>query len=333
MVEYKWEILSLYVVPHENGLDNIIESVNWRFQAREDSSFGDVYDVTVLPRPSSDKYKVYKDLDEETIIGWVKDQIDYDALVKRAEEKLAEDKAPAIVEKEPPFQKTNKYNGDEEYLIVFDNDPEKVWGPMRWNSKRANNGLKENGISDYEFPFDITMYQKELLPIDSPQEVTEGVTLYRVEYTEQPEFDEIYQYNDGLQWALDSGKAVGTYHVHDRSLDDIKDILIDKVVRQSEEKQNEGSISIDHNGNSYAANASLEFRSLLSATKNAIPASGTVVVRLHNNEYIEVTEEELDEIIVNVEAEHQKVLNEEKSLVSNIRSANTVDELKSLGVE
>lgn len=333
MVEYKWEILSLYVVPHENGLDNIVESVNWRFQAREDSSFGDVYDVTVLPRPSSSNYKIYEDLNEETIIEWVKSQIDYDALVKQAEEKLAEDKAPAIVEKEPPFQKTNNYNGDEEYLIVFNDDPEKVWGPMHWNSNRANVGLKENGITDYEFPFDITMYQKELLPIDSPQRVTEGVTLYRVEYTEQPEFDEIYQYNEGLKWVFDSGKAVGTYFVHDRSLDDIKDILIDKVVTQSEKKKNKGLFFIDHNGESYTVNVSLGFRANLGATQRAIPANGTVVVKLHDNEYIEVTEEELDEIITNVEAEHQKVLNEEKSYVSNIRSANTVDELKSLGVE
>jgi len=331
--EYKWEILSLYVVPHENGLDNIVESVNWRFQVQEDSSFGDVYDTTVLSRPSLTNYIAYDEIDHDTIVSWVKNQIDYDALVKLVDEKLYQNKTPAIVEKEPPFKKVEKYSGEEEYLIVFDDDSEKVWGPMRWSTRRANKGLDHYGINDFEFPFDITMYQKELLPVDGPKQVTDRVTLYKVEYTEQPpEFDNIYQYNEGIKWDLDTGNAVGTYFVHDRSIENVKNILIKKVDREFERKQNNAVVSINHNQNTYVANASPAFVSYLISLKNNFLMDNTTIVKLYNNEYIEVTEEELNNIITTIESEYQTLLKEEMDLVSNIRSANSIGDLKDLGV-
>lgn len=330
-VEYKWQVLSLYTIPHENGLDNIVKSVNWRFQAGDGSYFGDVYDTTDLPKPSSsNSYLAYDQLDEDTVVNWVTNQIDYDDLVRQAEERLEQNRNPSVVEKDPPFKKPEKYTGEEEYVIVFNNG--NVWGPMKWNSRRANNGLKENGITDYEFPFDITMYQKELLPTDVPTEPISGVKVYKVDHIEEnpPEFDPIFENNPGLTWVTDSGKAVGTYIIKDRSLEDARDKLKQKAFGYSINQREGSKIPLKNELETKYIDGTLPNLVFLTSIISSLGADSneTVIVQTLDDSYIEVNYTQLKNTIDDLLNVHQSIVKNESSIIEQINKSDNTDDLK-----
>jgi len=329
MIEYNWEILSLYTTPSENGMENVVKSVNWRYQIREESHYADEYLTTELDSADPNKFITFDQLTDQKVFSWVESSIDLDALKVELQQKLEEVKNPVVVEKETPWSREETYTGEEEYLLVFDNDIEKIWGPMRWNSRRANDGLKHFDVQDYEFPVDITMYQKELLPIDEPKVINDRVKLYRVEYTERPDFDELTQYNEGLSWVLDTGKAVGTYFVHDRPLDDIREILIERVIVQGREKAKENLVEFDVNGETHLFDSSIESRIQLFL----VPETATDSVFVTSDrQYLTLTKEQLDQLSVLVHQHHQDILDWENQKVQQIRSAETAEELKALEI-
>lgn len=331
---YKWEILKLNVIPSLDGLQNIIKSVNWRFMVRDDMFYGDVYDVTELEYPKTQSFIKYDDLTEETIVGWVKKNINYDELVSKATQLLEQNKNPSVLEKDPPFVTEQKYTGEEEYLIIIDGDPEKHWGPLKWNTERANNGLIHYGITDYKFPFNITMYQKELLPIDAPFVVNDRITVYRVEYTEKPEtYDKLTEYTGDLTWVFDSGKAVGTYFIHQRTVNKIKELLFEKTLRKFLGRYNENSLEVEVDGVKYNINSSLDSRAILFMAKATLGDSDSTIIRLPgSNEYIEITQSSLDLISQAVHNHYMGIIAEEKQIMDSIKNSNTIEELKEIEV-
>lgn len=329
MIEYNWEILSLYTSPSESGMENVVKSVNWRYQIREDSHYADEYLTTELSSPDPDKFVMFDQLTGETVFSWVESSIDLDALKANLQHKLEEVKNPVVVEKQIPWPTEETYTGEEEYLLVFDDDVEKIWGPMQWNSQRANNGLKHFGVQDYEFPVDITMYQKELLPIDEPKIINDRVKIYRVEYAELPDFDELTQYNKGLSWVLDTGKAVGTYFVHDRPLDDIRGILIERVIVRGQQKAKETPVEFVVDDQTYLFDSSIESRVQLFL----VPETATDSVFVTGDrEYLTLTKQQLDQLSVLIHQHHQDILDWENQKIQQIRSAATAEELKALEI-
>jgi hypothetical protein len=336
MIEYKWQIISLYTAPHENGLEDVVKSINWRFQAKEDTYYGDIYDVTDLSNSNDAKSFIkYEDLKEETIVEWIKNSIDYDDLILRATNLLNENKNPSLIEKQPPFTKNEKYTGNEEYLIVFDDDPEKIWGPMKWNTERANKGLEHYGVLNYKFPFDITMYQKELLPTSNePFIVSEKVKLYLVEYTEEPSnYDNIFEYSGNLTWVLNTGKAVGTYFIHKRSIDEVKELLISKIAEKFFISYNENSVEVDIKGLTYKLKSNYETQLILSTAKNAIGNCEYTIVKFpSNNTYLKMSYDDINKVIEKVHEKYISIAEEEKQIVDFITNSSSLEDLKTIKV-
>ena len=328
-ITYSYDIYYLNVAPHENGLTNVVKEVNWRYQIKQDSYYADEYILTSLQSSDPNKFIAYDDLTDETVFSWIESSEDLIKLREKLKVKLEENKNPKIVEKEIPWTKQEMYTGEEEYLLVFDNDIEKIWGPMHWNSRRANNGLKHFDVQDYEFPVDITMYQKELLPIDEPKIINDRVKLYRVEYTERPDFDELTQYNEGLSWVLSSGKAVGTYFVYDRPINDIRQTLIEQVIFKGIEKSKQNPIEFVVNGDTHLFDSTIESRIQLFL----VPETATDSVFVTSNrEYLTLTKEQLDQLSVLIHQHHQDILDWENQKIQQIRTAETAEELKALEI-
>lgn len=328
-ITYSYDIYYLNVAPSENGLKNVVKSVNWRYQIREDSHYADEYLLTELGSADPTKFVHYNNLDEQTVFSWLESAVDIPQLQQTLRDRLEENKNPELVEKPIPWQREETYTGQEEYLLVFDDDVDKVWGPMRWNSERANRGLKHYGVEDYEFPVDITMYQKELLPIDEPKVVTNRVKLYRVEYTEQPEFDQLTQYNDGITWVLDTGKAVGTYFVHDRPIGDIQDQLIEQVVAKAQQLATENPVEFSVDGTVYQISSAAETRAQLAMVPES--ADGAVFVTV-NHEYVSLSKSQLDQARLLAHQHHQSVLEWQSQKVAEIRSAHTIEQLQAVEI-
>jgi hypothetical protein len=259
MNQYHRDILSLYVKPEKNTLRNVVTRVTWRWTVRDESDFADLYKDTYFASVNPNNFTDYQDLTDEIVFSWIDSVENIDELKDELDQKLIAAKTPELVEKKIPWAVQSKYIGEEEYLLVFDDTPTdatKIWGPMRWNSERANNGLRERGVHDYEFPTDIVMYQKELLPFDVPMIVNDRVKLYKVEYTENPMLDDRFQYHEGLTWVVDSGKAIGTYFVIDRTVGEVKSIFQTQLSNASFEKQI-GGVDIELGGKTVKMNTDI----------------------------------------------------------------------------
>lgn len=331
MVQYNREILSLYVQPKNDSLNNIVKRVTWRYRAKDEANFADVYKETYFTTTNPNNFIDYQDLTQDVVFGWIDAVDDVESVKDEVTQKLIGAKNPSMLEKKIPWDFVGKYSGNEEYLIVFDdqpNDPEKIWGPMQWNSDRANNGLKKRGVHEYEFPTDVLMYQKELLPIDVPTIVNDRVKIYRVEYTEQPTLNDLFQYHEGLTWVVDSGKAVGTYFVLDRSLDKTKEMMQNILSNKSFQKQI-GGMDLTLDGVSVRVNTDLVSRVNLSQRWMHMSDTNDVIKHKVNNElWKEMNKDQAGELLRHIHEHVSGVLNWEYDVFSQIDSATSVAELK-----
>jgi hypothetical protein len=225
--EYTWEILSLYTAPSKDGKTDVVEKVNWRFQVTEGQYYGDTYEQTVLDAPAPDAdYTAYDDLTEETIISWIKSQRDYDELVALVDSRLESNKAPTVVEKIVPWEYPIETTGQEEYIMVIDDDTSdvnNVIGPIRWSSPTFNQALTERSI-DVQVPDNMIILRKGLIPVNAPLVVNDRVKIWRVaEEQVNPDYDYFLQEKHDRTWDISNGsQAVATWEVTDFSLDEVK---------------------------------------------------------------------------------------------------------------
>lgn len=336
MIEYTWEIFSLYTAPHENGLDNVVKQVNWRYQIKENSYYADIYKVTTLESPDLDSFVIFDNLDNETVFSWVSLTENMESLQNDLKEKLEKVKNPPLVEKNVPWNHESKYTGKEDYLIVFDdepNDPLKIWGPMKWHSERANNGLTERGVTEYTFPEDILMYQKGILPTSNvPAVVTDRVKIYKVEFTNSPDLDGIFQYHEGLTWVTDSGKAVGTYFVLDRSVKDIKEILNQRLSEVSFNKLISGT-EIEVQGKTVKVDTHLPARLNLLQRWELMKNDDTVLsCKLNESSWFDLNKNEIKNVLTGIESHISEVYSWEKSVFDQIKNSTTIEQLKQVEV-
>lgn len=334
MPEYHWEILSLYATPHENGMFNVVKKIMWRFQVTDDQYYGDTYEQTDLQSPLPNKFIAYDDLSEETIIQWIKEQRNYEDLVNLVTTRLEQNKQPILTELEPPWSVLGTITGNEEYLVVIDEepiDPLKTWGPLKWNSGLINKGLIERGFPELSVPDDMTMFRKGLIPINAPLVLSDRVKIYLVEYTESPVLDEIYQYNEGLSWVLEPNKVVGTYFVLDRTLNESKDILHQML---SEKYFNILSSGIEMivKGVAIKVNTDLQSRFNLLQRFQIAEEDSIITCKLNHETWFKLTKSELLTVLQAIESHIDNVYSEEKNIFDQIENATTVEELKQIEV-
>lgn len=334
MIEYNREILSLYVKPENGSLRNIVKRVTWRYRARDEAFFADIYRDTYFADVDPKNFLNYQELTDEVVFGWIDSAENMDAITDELNCKLESSKNPSMVEKKIPWNLQSKYTDDEEYLIVFDGQPNntsKIWGPMRWNSDRANNGLRTRGIHDYEFPTDVVMYQRELLPTDQPLIPTDRVKVYRVVYTEQPVLDERFQYHEGLTWVVNSGQAVGTYFVIDRDLNESKRMMQDQLSLVSFQKQNAGTeIALDNLD--LKINTDLPARLTLMQRWLLMGDQDTINHKINESAWLNLTRTECKQILDAIDRHVSTVLDWERTLFDKIESAVTANDLKKIEI-
>lgn len=330
-IEYNWEILSLYTAPSESGLENVVKKINWRFQATDGQYYGDSYEVTELSVPSADGYIAYDDLTEETIVGWIKANRDYDDLVSLVNERLQSNKTPSIVEKNPPWEYPIQVDGTEEYLVVVDdqpNDLDKIWGPLLWDSAKINKGLVERGIEDVSVPDDMTVFRKGLFPVDEPLVLSDRVKIYRVGYAAQPEYDEKYQTKSDLSWVTETGRAVGTYFLSDKTIDVVKDSF-KEMAQQERNRLMYAGTEMELNGETVSTYTDTATYLLAVNKANDMSDSDTVKWKLVNS-WIVASKSDLLAIANFIDSKMQEYYDQEYAYVQQIDACTTMEELQTL---
>lgn len=330
MISYNWEILSLHTVPHQNGLNDVVKQINWRFQASDGVYFGDISGYTELIPPSHDSYIQYQNLTEETIQNWILENVNYDELVQTVNQKLDENKNPSIVEKTPPWHYDGHVPGDTEYLVVIDDQPNnliKIWGPLHWDSSRINKGLQLRGFEDLRVPENMTMIRKGLLPVDKPLTLTERVKIYRVDYVNK-QFDELTQQRGELTWSTTTGRVVGTFENRDKSIEEIKTGLKEFLNQKSTYEQHQ-PVDLILNGN--VVKSYIDTQTYLVTTNRMYQMSDTETVNWKLvDRWVVMTKEDLLQLSILIKDKIQSIFDFEFQKVELIESAQTVEELKQI---
>ena len=331
MDNHTWEILSLYTVPTKDGLANVVKKINWRFQITEDKYYGDVYGHTELPEVTSDSFVAYDDLSEEKIIAWVKEHGNNDAIVAEATAKLEKNKNPSIVEKNPPWTYPITTDGTEEYMVVIDNSPndlQKIYGPLRWNSVKINEGLKLRGFSDLSVPDTMIAFRKGLIPSNEPLVLKDNVKIYKVQEQAQPTFDELTQVREDLTYDTSSGICVGTYNIVNKSLDEVKASV---KVRAKEERIGLSfqTHTMSLNGTDYKVNIEEQSNIVTNNRANVMSDSDTINWKLEDS-WIVATKADLMAINNFVMAKRQEIFDGEHTRSQEIDACTTTDQLKTI---
>jgi hypothetical protein len=182
------------------------------------------------------------------------------------------------------------------------------------------------------------MYQKELLPIEEPFIVADRIKLYKVEYAEKPQtYNELLEYTGDLTWVFDSGKAVGTYFIHQRTIDEVKELLIEKTLQRSEKMFNEDLIDYEYNGIVRSVASNVETLFLLHNTSLALNNRETAIVKIpsisgDSIDYMEINEQDLNNLSAAVHGHRNSILLQEKQTVEAIKAASSIEELKEIEV-
>jgi hypothetical protein len=334
MKVYSYEIFKLITIPSANGLNNIVEGVNWRYQVTDDAYYADYYLVTLLSEPDSESFIQYELLTDQQVYSWIEQNEDIDQLKIIVDQKLSEKKNPSSVEKATPWDKSELYTGDEEYLMVKNNDldnGENYFGPFKYDNKKGQRGLDWLSVTDYTFPTSIEMYQKGLLPIDAPLKINDSVNMYRVQYEDQPQLDNFYQYHEGLKWVVQDGKAVGTYEVISRTVDEIKNLLHNQLSQKSFKNQIAGADLIVK-GNSVKVNTDLVSRTTFFQRALMMDSDSSEEFKLNNGDWFTLTKEEVNQVLAGINDYIKSILADESVTSGQINSCTTIEELKQVEV-
>jgi hypothetical protein len=334
MPKYTYDIISLYTVPSKNGLDNVVSEVNWRYQVTDEAYYADWYLRTKLGEPDSETFVAYDQLTDEHIFSWIQSSVDIDAIKQEVDKRLEEKKNPKLLEKKVPWDKSVFYTGEEEYLMVKDNnlsDPEFYFGPFKWRSDRATNGLNWLSVTNYEFPSDIEMHQKGLLPVNAPLKVNDSVNVYQVQYEDQPNLDDFYQYHEGLTWVIQNGKVIGTYFVIDRTVDEVKRILHSTLSNKSFADQISG-VDVTVKDKTVRVNTDLISRTTLFQRASMMADGTSEEFKLNDSAWFTLSKDEINDVLTGINEHIKTVLAFESSVSSQIDACTTIDELKQVEI-
>ncbi len=83
MISYNWVISTMDCIVSDNGLNNIVEGVHWRFYGNlddENKTGGELFGYKKVSKPNPESFTVFEDLTKETIISWLEQDIDVEAM-------------------------------------------------------------------------------------------------------------------------------------------------------------------------------------------------------------------------------------------------------------
>jgi len=327
MVQYDWEILSLYTAPSVDGLNNVVKRVTWRYQAKEGSYAGDIYKDTYFNAPeNSDQFIEYDDLSQDTIVGWIESVENMEEVRAEVLARLETSKRPAIVERSVPWDHLSKYEFEDMYVLVH-ND-EVVYGPVHWHSNLMNDHLVKIGL-EASLPMDIMARKQGIVPIEQPTIINSNTKIYKADMqNEQPE-SSLFSDNGHIIWDFSTGIAVGTYVAVDKPIEDIKTNLRDVVANKRNEKEVIGT-QVVIGDQTYKIRTGPFARTMLVAKLTVMNDNDTCVYKFEDNKWAEVTKNDVLTMLRAVETYVQSVIDWEYDINQQIEATDSVNTLKEI---
>ena len=332
MVQYDWEILSLYTSSQENGLNDVVKRATWRYQAKDGSYVADVFKDTFFDSPDPNQYKNFENLNSDIVVDWILEKINLDELKAELNVKLNEIKNPTrVIEKPKPWSYESAYTLDDMYVLFHEG--EVLHGPVRWHSDSFNTKLQSVNLNP-SFPGDIHARQRKILPISEPLIVNAATNtiLYKCELlNDQPE-NSIYDRNDYLEWNLDVWPVVGTYQVISKSVEEIKANIKDRLANMRSDKDVAGT-TVTLQGRQIKVGTGHFSRLLIIQKLTTMGEQDTTLWKFIDNSWLSLSKPEV-QILLSAVDQYVDDLNEwEYNIIQQINAADSVDALKNIEIE
>jgi hypothetical protein len=103
-ITYTWVISQLDCAPHENGLDDVVKTIHWRYQATDGTYTTDCYGSIGVGEVDPDDFTPYAELTKDQVIAWLETQLDVEELERNLAGQLAALANPPIISPDLPWQ-------------------------------------------------------------------------------------------------------------------------------------------------------------------------------------------------------------------------------------
>jgi len=87
MITYKWIFSAFDCKISENGMQNVVTNVHWRYQGTNvnditqvPKAYIELYGTQAVPEPTPEAFIPYPDLDEQQVIGWMEEAMDVEEM-------------------------------------------------------------------------------------------------------------------------------------------------------------------------------------------------------------------------------------------------------------
>lgn len=104
MINYKWIFPAFDCKIDENGLNDVITTVHWRYRGTdEDNITAEIYGSQAVPSPNPEAFTPYPDLQEEQVIGWMENIMDMKIMNETINEQIDLIKKPTSITLSAPW--------------------------------------------------------------------------------------------------------------------------------------------------------------------------------------------------------------------------------------
>lgn len=95
---YKWEITAIDTAVNENGFENIVKVIHWRYKLTNENNVSfETYGSMSLPSPNELFYIHLDEINQDILITWLEGNIDMIELKERVDLGLLEIIQPKII--------------------------------------------------------------------------------------------------------------------------------------------------------------------------------------------------------------------------------------------
>jgi hypothetical protein len=204
-----------------------------------------------------------------------------------------------------------------EIALIHNNSLE--LGPMGFNVKYINADLEDLEVEERISPQSYTD-----LPIHFSDNLTHLLPIEKVVLENDPKYHNVGNFTWEIIKENDVPvKVILTYPITDKTLEEVKTLRKQEVSPYRREKENT-TISVNLNGTSVEVSTSREERLLLASKLSAAPGP-------HNfkfsNTWLEITTEQLQTIVTEIDVKVQEAFDWELSKLQEIDACETIDDV------
>jgi hypothetical protein len=103
-ITYTWNIGPLECIPSENGLNNIVKVVHWRYIGNDGNNHtSSVYGSVSVGDPDPNNFIQFANLTLDTVVSWITPKLDLNMLANNINIAIENEINPPVVNQSPPW--------------------------------------------------------------------------------------------------------------------------------------------------------------------------------------------------------------------------------------